>query len=66
MHNNPSYQIGLLSGATFGVELIPNVRVQALVTDLEHDSKPVLDAFYETHGLMGDLDFANSTSTIKI
>ena len=37
MHVTSSYQIRTLPGATFGVELIPNVRAQALVTQLEHD-----------------------------
>jgi taurine dioxygenase len=41
-----------LPGAEFGVELIPNVSAQALVTQFEHDPKPLLDAFYEAHGLM--------------
>ena len=52
MHNSSSYKIGPLPGITFGAELIPKVSAQALVTDLEHDPKPVLDAFYEAHGLM--------------
>ena len=68
MHVTSSYQIRTLPGATFGVELIPNVRAQALVTQLEHDPKPVLDAFYEAHGLMvfRDLNDINDDCSLLV
>ncbi len=68
MHVTSSYQIRTLPGATFGVELIPNVRAQALVTQLEHDPKPVLDAFYEAHGLMvfRDLNDINDDPSLLV
>ena len=68
MHVTSSYQIRTLPGATFGVELIPNVRAQALVTQLEHDPKPALDAFYEAHGLMvfRDLNDINDDPSLLV
>ena len=52
MCNTSSNKLRPLQGSTFGAELIPNVSARALVTDVERDPKPVLDAFYGAHGLM--------------
>jgi len=52
MCSTSSNKLRPLQGSTFGAELIPNVSARALVTDVERDPKPVLDAFYEAHGLM--------------